>query len=122
MCFSLTLFLCLSKLFPVRPLESGGSRSQPLLENHSYPEKSKDAMKNTFTQLKGGIKTMAYRNLNDFKPVSAIAQNGGDKPDLKGTIIVSAWWNTDADGNNYLSVKLGDRIKLVANTGKQNQD
>ena len=65
---------------------------------------------------------MAYRTYNHFQPASATVENGGDKPDLKGTIDVAAWWNTDAEGNTYLSVKLADRIKLVANTSKQNQD
>lgn len=65
---------------------------------------------------------MAYRNYNGLKPASAQTENGsGNKPDLKGSIEVAAWWNTDAEGNSYLSVKLGDRIKLVANPEKQEQ-
>jgi len=65
---------------------------------------------------------MAYRNYNGFRPASAQAENGaGNKPDLKGTIDVAAWWNTDAEGKAYLSVKIGDRVKLVANPEKQEQ-
>ena len=65
---------------------------------------------------------MAYKNLNGFRPASASAENGtGNKPDLKGTMDVAAWWNTDAEGNSYLSVKLGDHIKLLVNPEKQDQ-
>ncbi len=43
----------------------------------------------------------------------------GDKPDFKGCLGVAAWFNTDQDGNTYLSVKLGDRLKLLPNPEKQ---
>ena len=43
----------------------------------------------------------------------------GEKPDYKGTIDVAAWFNTDADGNTYLSVVLGNRAKLLRNEDKQ---
>jgi uncharacterized protein (DUF736 family) len=78
-------------------------------------------MKNTFTQLKGGDRTMAFRNLSEIKPASEVAANGGDKPDFRGFLDVAAWVNTDAAGNSYLSIKVSDRIKLVPNTSKQNQ-
>ena len=42
----------------------------------------------------------------------------GNKPDMKGTLDVAAWYNTDSDGNTYLSVVLGNRIKLVKNEQK----
>ncbi len=42
----------------------------------------------------------------------------GDKPDFKGSLDVAAWFNTDSDGNTYLSVVLGNRIKLVKNEQK----
>ena len=34
------------------------------------------------------------------------------KPDFKGKLDVSAWWNTDQNGKDYLSVVLGNRVKL----------
>lgn len=47
-------------------------------------------------------------------------QNGkGDKPDLKGTLDVAAWENTDSDGNKFLSVVIGNRARLVLNEQKQ---
>ena len=61
---------------------------------------------------------MTDRNLNGFKPASETPRNGGSKPDLKGTIDVAAWWNTDAEGNTYLSVQIGNRAKLVVNEQK----
>jgi hypothetical protein len=64
---------------------------------------------------------MADRNLNGYKPASAVAGNGGNKPDLKGTIDVAAWWNTDTEGNTYLAVQIGNRAKLVKNEQK-NED
>jgi len=42
----------------------------------------------------------------------------GNKPDFKGTLDVAAWCNTDSDGNEYLSVVLGNRIRLVKNEQK----
>ena len=62
---------------------------------------------------------MAYRNLNGFRPASAVTGNGGDKPDFKGTLDVAAWENTDAEGNTYLSVQIGNRAKLVPNEQKK---
>lgn len=43
----------------------------------------------------------------------------GDKPDFKGSLDVAAWFNTDGDGNTYLSVVLGNRVKLLPNQQKQ---
>ena len=45
----------------------------------------------------------------------AKANGKGDKPDFKGTLDVAASCNTDSDGQEYLSVVLGNRIKLVKN-------
>ena len=42
----------------------------------------------------------------------------GEKPDYKGTLDVAAWFNKDGNGNTYLSVALGNRIKLVPNEEK----
>lgn len=42
----------------------------------------------------------------------------GSKPDFKGALDVAAWFNTDSDGNTYLSVVLGNRIKLIKNEQK----
>ncbi len=61
---------------------------------------------------------MAYNNLNDFVVASEPAANSGQGPDYKGTIEVAAWWNTDADGNKFLSVQIGHRAKLVKNEQK----
>ena len=62
---------------------------------------------------------MAYNDCNGNRQFSSQSGNGsGDKPDLKGSLDVAAWWNTDADGNTYLSVKLGDRMKLLPNPEK----
>lgn len=41
------------------------------------------------------------------------------KPDFKGCLEVAAWFNTDQEGNTYLSVKLGDRLKLLPNPEKK---
>jgi len=43
----------------------------------------------------------------------------GEKPDFKGSLEVAAWFNTDRDGNTYLSVKFADRLKLLPNPEKQ---
>ena len=42
----------------------------------------------------------------------------GNKPDYKGSLHVAAWFNTDKDGNTYLSVVLGNRVKLLPNEQK----
>ena len=42
----------------------------------------------------------------------------GNKPDFKGALDVAAWSNRDRDGNTYLSVVLGNRIKLIKNEQK----
>ena len=75
-------------------------------------------MKNHQYSCKEVNQNMAVRTLNGFNPASAVAGNGGDKPDLKGTIDVAAWWNTDAEGNTYLSVQIGNRAKLLPNEQK----
>ena len=36
----------------------------------------------------------------------------GQKPDFKGTLDVSAWWNTDKNGKAYLSVTISNKVKL----------
>lgn len=42
----------------------------------------------------------------------------GDKPDSKGSLDVAAWFNTDSDGEIYLSVVIGNRARLVPNADK----
>lgn len=42
----------------------------------------------------------------------------GNKPDFKGRLEAAAWFNTDSDGKPYLSIVLGNRIKLVKNEQK----
>lgn len=65
---------------------------------------------------------MTQTTLQSFRSASKVTENGaGNKPDLKGTIDVAAWWNTDAEGNSYLSVKIGDRVKLLPNPEKHDQ-
>ena len=54
---------------------------------------------------------MKQANLNEYAK--------GDKPDLKGSLEVAAWFNVDKDGKTFLSVKLGDRIKLVPTEDKR---
>ncbi|MEZ5357212.1 MAG: hypothetical protein R3F48_00185 [Candidatus Zixiibacteriota bacterium] len=39
----------------------------------------------------------------------------GAKPDYKGRLEVSAWENTDKNGNLYLSVKISNRAILFPN-------
>ncbi|MEZ5359652.1 MAG: hypothetical protein R3F48_12605 [Candidatus Zixiibacteriota bacterium] len=39
----------------------------------------------------------------------------GDKPDFKGRLDISAWENTDKNGNPYLSVKISNRAFLFPN-------
>ena len=57
-------------------------------------------MKNTFIKLKGGNSKMQK------------TQEKGDMPDHKGNVNVAAWYNTDKNGNTYLSVVLGNRVNL----------
>jgi hypothetical protein len=45
----------------------------------------------------------------------------GDKPDLKGTFDVAAWFNTDKNGRAYLSVVIGNRINLFPNESEIEQ-
>jgi hypothetical protein len=36
----------------------------------------------------------------------------GRKPDFKGEIPVAAWLNKDSDGNSFISVAIGSRVRL----------
>lgn len=57
-------------------------------------------MKNKL-KLKGGKRKMPNE---EFK---------GRKPDFKGEIQVAGWLNKDSDGNCFISVAIGNRVKLV---------
>jgi hypothetical protein len=74
--------------------------SEILYEKHSYPRKIRDAMKNTFTKLKGGNLKMEQ------------SEESANKPDFRGNLSVSAWINEDKNGRKYLSILLGNRINL----------
>lgn len=43
------------------------------------------------------------------------------KPDFKGSLDVAAWSNTDSDGNTYLAVRFGNRMKLLPNPDKKEE-
>ena len=63
-------------------------------------------MKNTFKKVVRRCRTNGYTKAK------------GDRPDFKGTLDVAAWFNTDSDGETYLSIVIGNRAKLVPNTDK----
>ncbi len=58
-------------------------------------------MKNKFIKLKGGNRKVSNE---EFK---------GRKPDFKGEIPVAAWLNKDSDDIYFISVAIGNRVKLV---------
>jgi|GEM_PF-4491463 len=43
------------------------------------------------------------------------------KPDFKGSLDVVAWSNTDSDGNTYLAVRFGNRMRLLPNPDKKEE-
>lgn len=45
----------------------------------------------------------------------------GDKPDLKGKLDVAGWYNTDKNGETYLSVVIASRVNLFPVEQEDNQ-
>jgi uncharacterized protein (DUF736 family) len=68
--------------------------------------KIQDAMKNTFIKLKGGKSKVAEDQIK------------GNKPDFKGSLEIAAWINTDKNGNEFVSVQIGNRANLFQNNSE----
>ena len=64
-------------------------------------------MRNTFYELEG-----SKIKVNDN-------QEKGDLPDFKDRLEISACFNTDKNGNKYLSVVICNRVNLFKNNQKQ---
>jgi hypothetical protein len=68
--------------------------------------KIRDAMKNTFIKMKGGESKMTEDQIK------------GDKPDFKGSLEIAAWINSDKNGNEFVSVQIGNRANLFRNNSE----